>query len=43
MLDSHTGAELDLDRIWRLVDDLRIAHGAWLPAWARSGAVGDQR
>lgn len=35
MLDPHTGAELDLDQIWSLVDDLRRAHGAWLPAWAQ--------
>jgi alpha-galactosidase len=36
MLDPHTGAELDLDQIWALVDDLRAAHGDWLPAWARA-------
>jgi alpha-galactosidase len=35
MMDPHTGAELDLDQIWSLVDDLRRAHGEWLPAWAR--------
>jgi alpha-galactosidase len=35
MLDPHTAAELDLDQIWRLVDDLLAAHGDWLPAWAR--------
>jgi alpha-galactosidase len=41
MLDPHTGAELDLDQIWSLVDDLIAAHGDWLPSWARpSGAAG---
>ena len=34
MLDPHTGAELDLDQIWALVDDLTDAHGEWLPKWA---------
>ena len=31
MLDPHTAAELDLDQIWALVDDLIAAHGTWLP------------
>lgn len=31
MLDPHTAAELDLDQIWQLVDDLIAAHGDWLP------------
>jgi alpha-galactosidase len=31
MLDPHTAAELTLDEIWRLVDDLIEAHGAWIP------------
>ena len=35
MMDPHTSAELDLDQIWALVDDLIAAHGEWLPAWAR--------
>jgi alpha-galactosidase len=35
MLDPHTGAELDLDQIWSLVDDLLEAHGDWLPDFAR--------
>ena len=35
MLDPHTGAELDLDQIWALTHDLLVAHGDWLPAWAR--------
>jgi len=40
MMDPHTAAELDLDQIWQLVDALRVAHGDWLPAWARAGAAG---
>ncbi len=35
MMDPHTAAELDLDQIWSLTDDLIAAHGDWLPAWAR--------
>jgi alpha-galactosidase len=31
MLDPHTAAELDLDQIWNLVDDLIEAHAGWLP------------
>ncbi len=33
MLDPHTAAELDLEQIWHLVDDLIEAHGEWLPAY----------
>ncbi len=33
MLDPHTAAELDLDQIWAMVDDLIDAHGDWLPAF----------
>jgi alpha-galactosidase len=33
MLDPHTAAELDLDQIWHLVDDLIEAHGNWLPQY----------
>jgi alpha-galactosidase len=33
MLDPHTSAELDLDQIWNLVDELIEAHGDWLPAY----------
>ena len=39
MLDPHTAAELSLDEIHALVDDLLEAHGDWIPnlqAW-RSG------
>lgn len=34
MLDPHTAAELDLDQIWHLVDDLIEAHGDWLPVYS---------
>lgn len=33
MLDPHTAAELSLDQIWALVDDLIEAHGDWLPTY----------
>jgi alpha-galactosidase len=33
-LDPHTGAELSLDQIWALVDDLIEAHGDWLPKYS---------
>ncbi len=36
MLDPHTGAELDLEQIWTLVDDLLDAHDEWLPDFART-------
>ena len=35
MLDPHTAAELDLDQIWALTDDLLSAHDEWLPDFAR--------
>jgi alpha-galactosidase len=35
MMDPHTAAELDLEQIWNLVDELLAAHGDWLPDWAR--------
>lgn len=35
MMDPHTGAELDLDQIWNLMDELRMGHGEWLPTWAQ--------
>jgi alpha-galactosidase len=34
MLDPHTAAELDLDQIHSLVDDLIAAHGDWLPEYS---------
>jgi len=33
MLDPHTAAELDLDQIYALVDELIEAHGEWLPEY----------
>jgi alpha-galactosidase len=33
LLDPHTAAELDLDQIWALVDELIDAHGNWLPSY----------
>ncbi len=33
MLDPHTAAELSLDQIWALVDELIAAHGSMLPAY----------
>jgi alpha-galactosidase len=33
MLDPHTAAELSLDQIWSLVDDLIAAHADWLPPY----------
>jgi len=35
MLDPHTSAELDLEQIWALVDDLLEQHGDWIPAQLR--------
>lgn len=35
MLDPHTAAELDLDQIWSMVDELLAAHGEWIPASLR--------
>lgn len=31
MLDPHTGSELDIDTIKKMVDDLIATHGNWLP------------
>jgi len=36
MLDPHTAAELDLDAIWAMVDELIAAHGDWLPAYSQT-------
>jgi alpha-galactosidase len=36
MLDPHTAAELDLDQIWQLVDELLKEHASWIsPEWRR--------
>ena len=32
MLDPHTAAELSLDQIWKMVDELLAAHGEYIPA-----------
>ncbi len=41
MLDPHTAAELDLDQIWQMTEDLIAAHGDWLPSWlSRPAAAG---
>jgi alpha-galactosidase len=34
MLDPHTAAELDLDQIWSMVDELIDAHGEYIPEFA---------
>jgi len=34
MLDPHTAAELDLDQIWQLVDEMIEAHNGWLPVYS---------
>ena len=31
MLDPHTGSELDIDSIKKMVDDLIEVHGNWMP------------
>ena len=36
MLDPHTAAELDMEQIHDLVDDLILAHGDWLPESLRA-------
>ncbi len=33
MLDPHTASELDIDTIKKMVDDLIVAHGDWLPEY----------
>ncbi|NBK77414.1 alpha-glucosidase/alpha-galactosidase [bacterium D16-76] len=33
MLDPHTGSELDIDTIVKMVDDLIDTHGTWLPQY----------
>jgi alpha-galactosidase len=40
MLDPHTAAELDLDQIYALVDDLIDAHGDLLPPFEASEPAG---
>ncbi|WIY25654.1 alpha-glucosidase/alpha-galactosidase [Parasedimentitalea psychrophila] len=38
MMDPRTAAELDLRQIRKLVDELLVAHGDWMPGWV-SGKV----
>jgi alpha-galactosidase len=33
MLDPHTASELDIDTIKKMVDDLIVAHGDYLPKY----------
>ncbi|MBO9452040.1 alpha-glucosidase/alpha-galactosidase [Tropicibacter sp. R16_0] len=35
MMDPHTAAELDLRQIRSLITDMLVAHGDWIPEWAR--------
>jgi len=39
MLDPHTAAELDLEQIWALVDDLLEQHGDWIPEPLRGAGL----
>lgn len=38
MLDPHTSAELTLDQIWNMTDELLEAHGDYIPAQLRKAA-----
>ena len=40
MMDPHTAAELDIDQIWRMTEDLIKAHGDWLPTWLHENGDG---
>ena len=33
MLDPHTGSELDIDTIKKMVDELIEVHGDWMPKY----------
>jgi alpha-galactosidase len=35
MMDPHAAAELDLDQIWSMTEDLIAAHGNMLPGWTQ--------
>jgi alpha-galactosidase len=37
MMDPHAAAELDLDQIWSMTEDMINAHGSMLPAWTHGG------
>jgi|GEM_PF-3535922 len=36
MMYPHTAAELDLNQIWQMVDQLIEAHNHWLPDWVNN-------
>jgi alpha-galactosidase len=40
LLDPHTAAELSIDDIVSLVDDLIDAHGEWIPAFQKEETIG---
>ena len=40
LLDPHTAAELSIDDIVSLVDDLIDAHGEWIPAFQKEEKIG---
>ena len=40
LLDPHTAAELSIDEIVSLVDDLIDAHGEWIPAFQKEEKIG---
>jgi alpha-galactosidase len=40
MLDPHTSAELDLDQIWHLVDELLVEHADWISPELRRTPTG---
>ena len=42
MLDPHTSAELDLDQIWQIVDDLITQHAEWIPPQFRNGQTANE-
>ena len=35
MMDPHAAAELDLDQIWAMTEDMIAAHGSMLPGWTQ--------
>ena len=41
MLDPHTAAELSLEEISLLVDELLAAHGDWIPPLAGAPVAGE--
>ena len=36
MMNPHTAAELDLNQIWQMVDQLIEAHNHWMPDWVNN-------